>query len=125
MKSNQGFIQGGSALHSGAASSSEMIPTTSTTVIPVTQIRRVEVDGVNVFYREAGRVDAPVALLLHGFPASSFQYRELIPRLADRYRVIAPDLPGFGSRRFRLNDSTPTRLKALQRQSWLSPRRFT
>jgi pimeloyl-ACP methyl ester carboxylesterase len=49
-----------------------------------------------MFYREAGPRDAPVVLLLHGFPTSSFQYRELIPRLADRYRVIAPDLPGFG-----------------------------
>ena len=49
-----------------------------------------------VFYREAGPPDAPVFLLLHGFPSSSFQYRELIPRLADSYRVIAPDLPGFG-----------------------------
>ena len=48
------------------------------------------------FYREAGPADAPVILLLHGFPTSSFQYRELIPRLADRYHVIAPDLPGFG-----------------------------
>jgi pimeloyl-ACP methyl ester carboxylesterase len=64
--------------------------------IPHTFIHRIEADGVNVFYREAGPVDAPVVLLLHGFPASSFQYRELIPRLADRYRVIAPDLPGFG-----------------------------
>jgi pyruvate/2-oxoglutarate dehydrogenase complex dihydrolipoamide dehydrogenase (E3) component/pimeloyl-ACP methyl ester carboxylesterase len=63
---------------------------------PKTQIRRVEADGVRVFYREAGPVDAPVVLLLHGFPTSSFQYRELIPRLAVRYRVIAPDLPGFG-----------------------------
>ena len=53
-------------------------------------------DGINIFYREAGPPEAPVVLLLHGFPASSFQYRELIPRLADRYRVIAPDLPGFG-----------------------------
>jgi pimeloyl-ACP methyl ester carboxylesterase len=61
-----------------------------------TFVRRVEADGVSVFYREAGPVDAPVVLLLHGFPTSSFQYRELIPRLADRYRVIAPDLPGFG-----------------------------
>jgi pimeloyl-ACP methyl ester carboxylesterase len=51
---------------------------------------------VKVFYREAGPADGPVVLLLHGFPASSFQYRELMPRLADRYRVIAPDLPGFG-----------------------------
>jgi pimeloyl-ACP methyl ester carboxylesterase len=64
--------------------------------VPLTTIHRVKADGVSVFYREAGPADAPVVLLLHGFPASSFQYRELIPRLADRYRVIAPDLPGFG-----------------------------
>ena len=51
---------------------------------------------MSVFYREAGAPDAHVTLLLHGFPTSSFQYRELFPRLADRYRVIAPDLPGFG-----------------------------
>jgi pimeloyl-ACP methyl ester carboxylesterase len=56
----------------------------------------VEADGVHVFYREAGRPDAPVVLLLHGFPTSSFMFRELIPRLADQYRVIAPDLAGFG-----------------------------
>jgi pimeloyl-ACP methyl ester carboxylesterase len=66
------------------------------TRVPHTHIRRVDADGVSVFYREAGPPDAPVVLLLHGFPASSFQYRELIPRLADKYRVIAPDLPGFG-----------------------------
>jgi pimeloyl-ACP methyl ester carboxylesterase len=64
--------------------------------IPLTHRKRVDADGVRVFYREAGDPNAPVVLLLHGFPASSFQYRELIPRLADRYRVIAPDLPGFG-----------------------------
>jgi pimeloyl-ACP methyl ester carboxylesterase len=64
--------------------------------VPHTSTHRVEADGVSVFYREAGAADAPIVLLLHGFPASSFQYRELIPRLADRYRVIAPDLPGFG-----------------------------
>jgi pimeloyl-ACP methyl ester carboxylesterase len=51
---------------------------------------------VTVFYREAGPAGAPVLLLLHGFPTSSFQFRELIPRLAGPYRVIAPDLPGFG-----------------------------
>ncbi len=56
----------------------------------------VEADGVQVFYREAGPTDAPVVLLLHGFAASSHMFRELIPRLAGRYRVIAPDLPGFG-----------------------------
>src|ERR1700677_2892872 len=66
------------------------------TGIARTSIHRVEADGVNVFYREAGPQNAPVLLLLHGFPTSSFQYRELIPRLAGPYRVIAPDLPGFG-----------------------------
>jgi pimeloyl-ACP methyl ester carboxylesterase len=64
--------------------------------VPHTSIHRLEADGVSVFYREAGPPDASVVLLLHGFPTSSFQYRELMPRLADRYRVIAPDLPGFG-----------------------------
>jgi pimeloyl-ACP methyl ester carboxylesterase len=65
-------------------------------LIPFTSIHRVEADGVSVFYRESGPVNAPVVLLLHGFPSSSFQYRELMPLLADRYRVIAPDMPGFG-----------------------------
>ena len=51
---------------------------------------------MQVFYRAAGDVNAPAILLLHGFPTSSFMFRELIPRLADQYRVIAPDLPGFG-----------------------------
>src|SRR5258705_7095720 len=64
--------------------------------VPPTSIHRVEADGVRVFYRAAGDTTAPVVLLLHGFPASSFMFRELIPRLADHYRVIAPDLPGFG-----------------------------
>jgi pimeloyl-ACP methyl ester carboxylesterase len=69
-------------------------PTDST--VPFTSIHRVQADGITVFYREAGPADAPRVLLLHGFPTSSFQYRHLIPQLADRYRVIAPDLPGFG-----------------------------
>src|SRR3984885_12966537 len=64
--------------------------------IPLTSPHHIKADGIEVFYREAGSANAPVILLLHGFPTSSFQYRELIPRLADRYRVIAPDLPGFG-----------------------------
>ncbi len=64
--------------------------------IALASVRRIEADGVSVFYREAGPKDGPVLLLLHGFPASSFQYRELMLLLADRYRVIAPDLPGFG-----------------------------
>src|ERR1700712_1941372 len=71
-------------------------PLKENVMIPHTAIRRVLADGVTVFYREAGQLDAPVILLLHGFPSSSFQYRELIPRLAEHYRVIAPDLPGFG-----------------------------
>lgn len=55
-----------------------------------------KVKDVEVFYRESGSRDAPVLLLLHGFPSSSHMFRDLIPLLADRYRVIAPDLPGFG-----------------------------
>jgi pimeloyl-ACP methyl ester carboxylesterase len=58
--------------------------------------RTAEVDGLTVFYREAGTSDAPTLVLLHGFPSASHQFRELIPLLADRFRVIAPDLPGFG-----------------------------
>ena len=56
----------------------------------------VSIDGVDVFYREAGSKDAPAILLLHGFPTSSHMYRNLIPALADKYHVIAPDYPGFG-----------------------------
>src|ERR1700683_1388916 len=59
-------------------------------------IHRVAADGVQVFYRTAGEANAPVVLLLHGFPTSSFMFRELIPRLANDYRIIAPDFPGFG-----------------------------
>lgn len=58
--------------------------------------RRVQVEGVELFYREAGPRNAPTLLLLHGFPTSSHMYRDLIPLLADRYHVIAPDYPGFG-----------------------------
>jgi pimeloyl-ACP methyl ester carboxylesterase len=60
----------------------------------------VYIDGVRVAYREAGPASAPVLLLLHGFPASSFMYRDLMPRLADRWHVIAPDYPGFGDSDF-------------------------
>jgi len=64
--------------------------------LPFTSVQRVEADGIKIFYRAAGDATAPVVLLLHGFPTSSFMFRDLIPRLADQYRVIAPDLPGFG-----------------------------
>src|SRR4051812_24255800 len=58
--------------------------------------RTVKVRGLDVFYREAGPKDAPAILLLHGFPTSSQMFRNLIPALADRYRLLAPDYPGFG-----------------------------
>jgi pimeloyl-ACP methyl ester carboxylesterase len=58
--------------------------------------RKADIDGFKVFYREAGRADAPALLLLHGFPSASHMFRDLIPLLADRFRIVAPDLPGFG-----------------------------
>lgn len=72
--------------------------TGATSTAPVTQVfyRTVNVNGLNVFYREAGLKDAPVILLLHGFPSSSHMYRDLIPALADTFHVIAPDYVGFG-----------------------------
>jgi pimeloyl-ACP methyl ester carboxylesterase len=58
--------------------------------------RKLDLNGINIFYREAGDKSAPVILLMHGYPTSSFMFRNLIPILSDRYHVIAPDLPGFG-----------------------------
>ncbi len=63
---------------------------------PKTHHKTVKVGDLDIFYREAGPKDAPVVLLLHGFPTSSQMFRNLIPQLADKYRVIAPDYPGFG-----------------------------
>ena len=71
----------------------------------VTHHRTTQVDGVDIFYREAGPADAPVVVLLHGFPTSSRMYRNLIPALSARYHVIAPDYPGFGQ------SGTPDRAK--------------
>ena len=65
-------------------------------LIPVTHYRTATVDGVEIFYREAGPSDALAIVLLHGFPTSSHMFRNLIPLLADKYHVIAPDYPGFG-----------------------------
>jgi pimeloyl-ACP methyl ester carboxylesterase len=62
----------------------------------VIHYRTATVDGIKVFYREAGDPKAPTILLLHGFPSSSHMFRDLIPLLADRYHLVAPDLPGFG-----------------------------
>ena len=58
--------------------------------------RSADLDGLEIFYRKAGSVDAPALLLLHGFPSASHMFRDLIPLLADRFHLIAPDLPGFG-----------------------------
>ncbi|MBX4146985.1 alpha/beta fold hydrolase [Paenibacillus lautus] len=60
------------------------------------QYRMAQIEGLDIFYREAGAPGSPVVLLLHGFPTSSQMYRQLIPALADQYHVIAPDYPGFG-----------------------------
>jgi len=62
----------------------------------VTSYWHADVDGLKIFYREAGSKDSPTVLLLHGFPTSSHMFRNLIPALADRFHVLAPDLPGFG-----------------------------
>ena len=62
-----------------------------------TQHRTITVDGLEIFYREAGPVNAPTILLLHGFPTSSHMFRNLIPALSDRFHVVAPDYPGFGN----------------------------
>lgn len=73
-------------------------PATAAKMAPVvvTKYRTAKIEGVDVFYREAGPANAPVVVLLHGFPTSSHMFRNLIPLLADRYHVIAPDYPGFG-----------------------------
>jgi pimeloyl-ACP methyl ester carboxylesterase len=73
----------------------------------VIRYRTVNVDGVKIFYREAGAEDSPALLLLHGFPTASHMFRDLIPRLADRFRLIAPDLPGFGQSDLPSRDSFP------------------
>src|ERR1700756_2583405 len=65
--------------------------------MPRVNFRKVDANGINVFYREAGRNDAPAILLLHGFPTAGHMFRDLIPLLADRAHVVAPDLPGFGN----------------------------
>jgi pimeloyl-ACP methyl ester carboxylesterase len=64
--------------------------------VPSPHYRTANVDGIRIFYREAGAANAPKLLLLHGFPSSGHMFRDLIPRLEERFHIIAPDLPGFG-----------------------------
>src|SRR3984957_13558620 len=80
----------------GAFDMTEISTTNAGTLDTATRYRSAIVDGIDVFYREAGPSDGPVLILLHGFPSSSRMFRDLIPRLADTYRLIAPDYPGFG-----------------------------
>src|SRR4051794_13492059 len=68
----------------------------SKSVTPTVFYRTLSLGGLNIFYREAGPRDAPTVLLLHGFPSSSHMFRNLIPVLADKYHVVAPDFPGYG-----------------------------
>lgn len=82
----------GAAVLAGSAATAESIPSITAT----TTYRRTEVDGVGIFYREAGPKKAPTIVLLHGFPSSSREFDTLIPLLATRYHLIAPDFPGFG-----------------------------
>lgn len=81
-----------SNLHESTAHATEPLPLASQVLH-----RTIKIDGLEIFYREAGPKDAPAILLLHGFPTSSHMFRNLIPALSDKYHVIAPDYPGFGN----------------------------
>ena len=78
--------------------------------------RSVNVDGLDVFYREAGSPAAPTLLLLHGFPTSSHMFRDLIPLLSNRFHLVAPDLPGFG------HTTLPSRDNLFQTRRLFRPR---
>lgn len=102
MKTSHFLIHSVAALTAGMALSFSLPATAAPAAAPnvastaAVSYRTVNIDGVNIFYREAGPKNAPTLLLLHGFPTSSQMFRNLIPLLADRYRVIAPDYPGYG-----------------------------
>jgi pimeloyl-ACP methyl ester carboxylesterase len=87
----------GSGLSTSAVANQVALASPGSQLQYPTQHHTVNIDGVDIFYREAGPADAPTILLLHGFPTSSHMFRNLIPALSDRYHVIAPDYPGFGN----------------------------
>ncbi len=92
------------AIMAGAMTASAQTPENDVTPLATVQTlhKTIEIDGLNIFYREAGPKDAPVILLLHGFPTSSQMFAQLMEDLGDEYHLIAPDYPGFG------NSSMPT-----------------
>jgi pimeloyl-ACP methyl ester carboxylesterase len=96
-----GFAAPALALTVGIAAASQPPEPASHTVTqaatPSTQHKTITINGLEIFYREAGPEGAPTILLLHGFPTSSHMFRSLIPALADRFHVVAPDYPGFGA----------------------------
>jgi hypothetical protein len=79
-------------------------------LMTTTHYLAANVDGLNISYRQAGRTEAPTLLLLHGFPSAGHMFRDLIPLLADRYHLVAPDLPGFGQSEMPAVMSSTTRL---------------
>lgn len=88
------FFASSRALSETTSSVEQKVMDTSN--IPTVKLNTIQADGINVFYREAGPKDAPVILLLHGYPTSSHLFRHLMPQLANSFRLIAPDFPGFG-----------------------------
>src|SRR5262249_16823844 len=75
------------------------------TITPTVFYRTLNLEGLEIFYREAGPRDAPTVLLLHGFPSSSHMFRNLIPLLVDKYHVVAPDFPGYAASSAPSNDT--------------------
>ncbi len=96
MRTDLAIFAAATLLLANAASPARSAPASPALMVPTPHYRTASVEGVKIAYVEAGPRDAPVVLLLQGFPTSSHQYRNLIPLLADRYHVIAPDYPGFG-----------------------------
>ena len=85
------------SLASAALLSISMMSSASASNQTQTQFKTIKVDNLDIFYREAGKKDAPTIILLHGFPTSSHMFRNIIPTLSEKYHVIAPDYPGYGN----------------------------